>query len=500
MVVFALTLAGLVGPSAARAVTLTHAPSDLATAIASDPSTLASSSFVLVPGAATPSTGVAPTYGPAAPRDGESVAVMSNGSVALPSEPGAPSDRNGFDQGSAARSAFDVTTLRLDLAVPAGVNCLALQYDFFTQDFANPTDTYFDSFVAELDPTAPWDAPPGPTIAAPANFAVDSTGNPVSFKSAGAGSIGYNGAPVATNASGTGYAGALGWATAMTPVDAGAHRVDLSIFDRGDHLVDSAVVLDNLRLIDRRVGACVRGVVADADLEAPSVSLDAPANGSASAAAAPRFSGTGGHAAGDENTVQVKLYPGSSATGEPVQVVTATVTAGAWQATASALSPGTYTAQAEQADAQGNVGLSHPTTVVVLPASNVPTADEIRRQLTSDVAMVATAARQGSIFSLIRRGGFTANKIAAPAAGRLTISLTAASPAHSATPAAKPSTIATGTLRIASAGRYSIRVTLTHKGRRVLRNARRFTGTLSVSFTPTVGPTQLRSARITLTR
>src|SRR5439155_7228763 len=62
----------------------------------------------------------------------------------------------------------------------------------------------------------------------------------------------------------------------------------------------------------------------------------------------------------------VKVYPGSSPTGTPAQTLTSAVTAGAWSAVPSpALPEGTYTAQATQSDAAGNLGVSAPHTFTV---------------------------------------------------------------------------------------------------------------------------------------
>src|SRR5439155_12557588 len=87
------------------------------------------------------------------------------------------------------------------------------------------------------------------------------------------------------------------------------------------------------------------------DMNAPPlVTLTAPADGSSLNTATPGLAGVGGTASGDSTTVSVKVYPGPSASGTPVETVAATVGAdGSWSATASpALAEGAYTAQAEQ--------------------------------------------------------------------------------------------------------------------------------------------------------
>jgi large repetitive protein len=102
------------------------------------------------------------------------------------------------------------------------------------------------------------------------------------------------------------------------------------------------------------------------DATAPVVTLTSPANGSTTNDATPTFNGTAGINAGDSTTVTVKIYSGSTATGTPVQTLTATASSGLWSVTATtALADGTFTAQAEQADSAGNTGLSSANTFTV---------------------------------------------------------------------------------------------------------------------------------------
>jgi peptidoglycan/xylan/chitin deacetylase (PgdA/CDA1 family)/major membrane immunogen (membrane-anchored lipoprotein) len=113
-----------------------------------------------------------------------------------------------------------------------------------------------------------------------------------------------------------------------------------------------------------------------ADTTAPAVAITAPADGATVKSATPTVSGTGGQAAGDNATVSVKVYSGSSATGTPVQTTTATVAAdGSWSKAASTLPDGTYTVQATQSDAAGNTGASAVTfTVDTTPADTTAPA------------------------------------------------------------------------------------------------------------------------------
>lgn len=101
------------------------------------------------------------------------------------------------------------------------------------------------------------------------------------------------------------------------------------------------------------------------DRTAPSISLTAPAPGSTVHDSTPTVSGVAGTAAGDSTTVTVRIYAGSFATGTPVQTRTAARDGtGAFSVEAAELRGGTYSVQAEQADAAGNIGRSAAHTFV----------------------------------------------------------------------------------------------------------------------------------------
>jgi hypothetical protein len=95
------------------------------------------------------------------------------------------------------------------------------------------------------------------------------------------------------------------------------------------------------------------------DTTPPAVTLATPANEATATSQKPTFSGAAGTAPGDSSTVTVDIYAGSAASGTPTQTLTATATADSWSVSvSSALANGTYTAQAHQQDAAGNVGSS----------------------------------------------------------------------------------------------------------------------------------------------
>lgn len=115
------------------------------------------------------------------------------------------------------------------------------------------------------------------------------------------------------------------------------------------------------------------------DAQAPAVTLSAPATGSSTSSSSEPLAGAAGTAAGDSATITVQLYAGTSTEGQsPLEAVSVQASAGAWSAAFGGLSPGTYSARAEQRDDVGNVGLSAPTTFTVTapvtpPPVTVPT-------------------------------------------------------------------------------------------------------------------------------
>jgi Concanavalin A-like lectin/glucanases superfamily/Bacterial Ig-like domain len=104
------------------------------------------------------------------------------------------------------------------------------------------------------------------------------------------------------------------------------------------------------------------------DVTGPSVVLFQPAQGANVDDSTPVFSGEAGSAAGDSQTVRVRVYAGSSASGTPEQVLTATRSDNGWGIEATQpLAEGTYTARAEQSDTAGNLALSNTSTFTIIP-------------------------------------------------------------------------------------------------------------------------------------
>jgi hypothetical protein len=114
------------------------------------------------------------------------------------------------------------------------------------------------------------------------------------------------------------------------------------------------------------------------DTTAPVVTLSTPEQGSSTKDTTPAFAGMGATTSRDSSTITVRLYTGSTPTGTPIQALSASrFPTGAWGVSATtALADGTYTAQAEQIDTSGNVGLSPARTFTVV-ANPPPSSDPV---------------------------------------------------------------------------------------------------------------------------
>ena len=138
-----------------------------------------------------------------------------------------------------------MTTLRVPLTVPAGANCLSLDFKLSFRGIPEYVGgTVNDALVRRV-----WTQPTGrliprrPRSPRRETFAFDPSGH--------ASSAGLQLrilSASAAQAAGTVYDGATPMLQAKTQVSAGAHILFVSIFDQGDNILDSAVGLDNLRL------------------------------------------------------------------------------------------------------------------------------------------------------------------------------------------------------------------------------------------------------------
>ncbi len=138
------------------------------------------------------------------------------------------------------------------------------------------------------------------------------------------------------------------------------------------------------------------------DAEAPAVTLTAPPSGSSAIGSSQTVGGAVGTAEGDLPTITVRLYRGSTPTGAPLQTVAVQAAGGSWLATFGELSPGTYTAQAEQSDDVGNTAASAPTTftLTIAPVST-PTPTPTPAAPQASFRWVPAAPHPGEAVTLI---------------------------------------------------------------------------------------------------
>jgi PKD domain len=109
----------------------------------------------------------------------------------------------------------------------------------------------------------------------------------------------------------------------------------------------------------------------------PAVTIDTPASGSSSTNTSQVIAGAAGTASHDLAEITVQLYAGPNIGSQaPLEGLSVEASGGRWSATFGGLSPGTYTAQAEQQDDAGNLGTSAPVTFTVTtpPPPPAPTA------------------------------------------------------------------------------------------------------------------------------
>jgi hypothetical protein len=194
------------------------------------------------------------------PTSPASFAILSTGDVAIVDTPnladddgmglvGDP-DNNGDLHGDTDN---DVTVLKIGVIVPDGANCVSLDYRFLSEEFPEWVDSSFnDAFIAEIDPVggAPGWSTAGSVISHAGDFATSPSGEPVSIN--GVGGV----AATAEEAVGTTFDGATGRVTTKNPITPGPHTIFLSIFDQGDSIYDSAVMLDRLAFLTEAPATC----------------------------------------------------------------------------------------------------------------------------------------------------------------------------------------------------------------------------------------------------
>jgi len=219
------------------------------------------------------SHGLLPRFGTnVIPREGKNMLVLSSGTARQPTDPGYQ-DPSGAEMGKASSTppgfpvdspsctvktstdtkAFDPAALELVIRVPTNANQLSFDFSFYTYEFPNfVCSVYNDFFVALVEPA--------PKNAQNSNVSFDSQGNPVSVNNGylevcdpAVGQTKPGGklftCPLGTaQLTGTGFEGraATGWLNTRAPVVAGYDiTLRFAIWDMGDQVLDSTVLIDN---------------------------------------------------------------------------------------------------------------------------------------------------------------------------------------------------------------------------------------------------------------
>ena len=226
------------------------APIDFGRAIAASPDLVTGTTFVDSPSIGRP-TAIATAPVSYFPQQGSNYGVLSTGDATQIDAPGNASAFNLNGGNLRGNSDYDVTVVAVDLNVPEGDNYLSFDFQFLTEEYPVFVDPQFDdAFIAELDNTT-WTTDNG-VITAPDDFAVTPSGQAFTVETA----LQYGLSP--QNAIGTAFDGGQTTGTgdpngagtvllrATTAITPGHHTLYLSIFNQGDHLMDSTVLLDNL--------------------------------------------------------------------------------------------------------------------------------------------------------------------------------------------------------------------------------------------------------------
>ncbi|AYY13954.1 SGNH/GDSL hydrolase family protein [Actinobacteria bacterium YIM 96077] len=175
------------------------------------------------------------------PREGDEFVMLSTGDASMAYDPN-DSGNTSSDFGATDRGVNDPTVLRIDLDVPETANCLlGVDFRFLSEEFPEFVGTSFnDAFVAEVGETT-WSVG-DQDVEAPRNFAFDEEGNPITINAAGAATM------TEEEAGGTTYDGGTTLLTAATPLEPGPESLYFSIFDVGDGIFDSTILIDNIRV------------------------------------------------------------------------------------------------------------------------------------------------------------------------------------------------------------------------------------------------------------
>lgn len=242
---------------------------------------LVSASWVMADGSAAVSNssyalghGILSNFGPNVPvRNGANLLALSSGTARRPTDPGfVDVAGTGYDKGYTGfhpvgfpkaevsclglcpltSTPHDVAALKVVLRTPVHATGLSFDFKFYSSDYPDwVCSTYNDKFLAMLDPI--------PVGQIDGNIAFDAMGNPVSVNSQFIQVCGpsvevpcYSCLLGTSQLQMTGFEGhaSTDWQTAAATVEPGSQiSLIFAIYDSGDGLLDSTVLIDNFTFI-----------------------------------------------------------------------------------------------------------------------------------------------------------------------------------------------------------------------------------------------------------
>ena len=171
------------------------------------------------------------------PTQGSTFAILSTGLASDAATPNTSPSLSTTLAGLNNSQGNDMVRLKLTLKPPAGAQCLAFDFAFFSEEFPEFVGTEFnDVFLAELRSSNFTIV--GSDVVAPNNFAVDVAGNLISVNT-------VFGVTANTQTTYDGATPLLRAVAKLQPSDFPQVDLFLSIMDLGDSIYDSAVFLDN---------------------------------------------------------------------------------------------------------------------------------------------------------------------------------------------------------------------------------------------------------------
>lgn len=204
------------------------------------------------------------SYGAPKPLKGPNMVAMSSGVAAAKGQPGFAGVSTPFSNSAPyppvscknSGAVYDYTEWKLTIKVPQNAQAFAFDFNFMSHEYPVYVGTQFnDKFLAIVD-----------SVGFKGNASFDSKGNCISINNA----LFQECDPNAPNKKstctlgmaglvGTGYddvkGGGTGWLTTTVPVKPGETvTLRFVIFDEGDHILDSAVLIDNFRWLANSAG------------------------------------------------------------------------------------------------------------------------------------------------------------------------------------------------------------------------------------------------------